>query len=394
MTDFIPIAQPALRGNEEKYILEAVRTGWISSNGKFIKEFETKIAEYLGVPYALAVSNGTCAIHLALLALGIGPGDEVIVPNLSFVATASPVKMIGAKPVFVDVRADDWNIDPTMIKEKITPKTKAIIPVHLYGKVADMDAIKRIAEENNLYIIEDAAEALGASYKGKMSGSLGHIGCFSLFGNKVITSGEGGVITFHDEKLYNQVMMLRDHGMSAEKRYWHSIVGYNYRMTNLQAAIGLAQLEKLDEYLKEREEIANEYLNNLQNVHEIEPFKLKKGDICWMYNIIIKDSAGITRDELVAKLKEKNIDSRPVFYPINAMEPYRDNENHEALEFINTYNISNNGLSLPTWVGLDKSKIQFICDNIKSIIDEAKAAKSNVHPDELYAQNLYKELGN
>ena len=242
----IPIAEPLLEEEELNNVMEAVKSGWISSKGKFIPEFEENFARYCGVKHSVATSNGTVALHLALATLGIKEGDEVIVPTLTFIATANAVRYTGAKPVFVDSNPDYWCIDPEKIEGAITPKTRAIIPVHLYGHPCDMEAIMAVAKKHDLYVIEDAAEAHGAEHKGRKVGSFGDIACFSFYGNKIITTGEGGMCLTDDEILAERMRILRDHGMNPGKRYWHDIVGFNYRMTNMQAAIGVAQLEKID----------------------------------------------------------------------------------------------------------------------------------------------------
>ncbi|NQU99168.1 MAG: DegT/DnrJ/EryC1/StrS aminotransferase family protein, partial [Parcubacteria group bacterium] len=242
----IQVSKPSLGREELNNVMEAIKSSWISSKGKFITEFEENFAEYCGVKYGIATANGTVALHLALKALKISKGDEVIVPDLTFIATANVVTYCNAKPIFIDSNPDYWCIDPEKIEEKITTKTKAIIPVHLYGHPCDMDAITKIAKKYGLYVIEDAAEAHGAGYKGKKVGSFGDISCFSFYGNKIITTGEGGMCLTNNQKLAERMKILRDHGMSPDKRYWYDVIGFNYRMTNIQAAIGVAQLKKID----------------------------------------------------------------------------------------------------------------------------------------------------
>ena len=245
----IPVSEPDISGNEKKYVLDCIETGWISSLGSYVTDFEEKFSRYCGAKHGVAVNNGTSALHLALAACGIGKGDEVIIPDMTFIATANVIAYLGGTPVFVDAEPRTWNIDVTKIKSKITKKTKAIMPVHLYGHPCDMDPLRELAEENGLLIIEDAAEAHGAEYKGKKVGALGTVGCFSFYGNKVITTGEGGMCVTNDEELAERMRLLKDHGMSAKKRYWHTVTGFNFRMTNIQAAIGVAQLEKIDQFI-------------------------------------------------------------------------------------------------------------------------------------------------
>lgn len=320
-SDFrIPVAQPELNGNELKYLTDALLSTWISSSGYYLNRFETEFSEFIGIKHGLAVSNGTVALHLALLALGIGQGDEVIVPDLTFAATINSVLYVGATPVIVDVEEDSWCIDPNEIEKAITPKTKAIIPVHLYGQAADMDRIMEIAKKHNLYVIEDAAEAHGAEYKGKKVGSFGHINCFSFFGNKVITTGEGGMCLTNDDELLEKMKIYKNHGMSVTKKYWHDVVGYNFRMTNLQAAVGVAQLERIDKILNDKQEIENNYKNILAGVSQIE-FQRNIPDrkkIIWLVSALIKER----RDEFIDFMQSEGIDIRPMFYPLSEMPVY------------------------------------------------------------------------
>jgi len=249
---YIPIAQPSLNGNELKYVTDALLSTWISSTGKYIDQFENDFSKYIDMRYGVSTSNGTTALHLALMALDIGEGDEVIIPDLTFAATINAVLHANATPVVVDVSEESWCIDPIEIQKAITPKTKAIIPVHLYGQPCEMDAIMSIAKKYNLKVVEDCAEAHGATYRDKKVGSFGDISCFSFFANKIITTGEGGMCLTNSKEIDVKLRQLRDHGMSKEKKYWHDMVGYNYRMTNIQAAIGCAQLERIDEILSWR----------------------------------------------------------------------------------------------------------------------------------------------
>ena len=318
--NFIPISEPLLGKEEKEKVIECMDSGWISSLGKYIPIFEDNFAHYCSSKYGVAVYNGTVAIQLALRALDISFGDEVIIPNLTFVATANAVAYTGAKPVLVDSEPETWNIDPTKIEEKITDKTKAIIVVHLYGHPCDMDAIQEIADKYNLPIIEDAAEAHGAEYKTKKTGSFGIISCFSFYANKTITTGEGGMCITNDKKLYDRMNFLKDHGMSKEKRYWHPEIGFNFRMTNLQAAIGVAQLEKIELFIDVKRKNALLYNSLLKGVKGITlpPEKEWAKSTYWMYSILIdKGEYGLSRDELIEKLKENNIDSRPFFYPMS-----------------------------------------------------------------------------
>lgn len=366
MNKYIPVYEPSITKKEIEYVLKALRSGWVSSLGEFIPRFEQEFAKYIGTKYALTTSNGTTALHLALVSLGIKKGDEVIVPDLTFIATANAVSYTGAKPVFADIEQETWCLSPASIKKVITRRTKAIIPVHLYGHPADMDEINKIAKEYNLYVIEDAAEAHGAEYKYKKVGSIGHCGVFSFYGNKIITTGEGGMITTNDEKLYEKAKFLRDHAMSKERRYWHTEVGYNYRMTNIQAALGLAQLERINELLKKKREIFNWYREFLQGIPGIilNPEKEWAKNVYWMVCLILNENIRISRDELIKKLKENGIDSRPFFYPISQMPMYSDNDfdNKISLE------ISQKGLNLPSGANLNYEDIIGITQYLKEFL--------------------------
>jgi perosamine synthetase len=360
----IPIAEPLLGEEELNNVTEAVKSGWISSKGKFIPEFEEKFARYCGVKHGVATSNGTASLHLALTALGIKHGDEVIIPTFTFIATANAVTYLGAKPVFVDAHPDYWCIAPEKIEEAITTKTRAIIPVHLYGHPCDMDAILAIARKHDLFVIEDAAEAHGAEYKGKKVGSFGEVSCFSFFANKIITTGEGGMCLTNDKILADTMRSLRDHGMSTTKRYWHDVVGFNYRMTNLQAAVGVAQLEKIDAFIDGKRNLAKSYVRALQGLSEMRSIKLHPEMpwakcVYWLYSILIERALGISRDNLMGKLRENEIESRPFFYPVHTLPPYKSNDRFPIAE-----QLTKKGISLPSSLNLDEKKIKHIVKSI------------------------------
>lgn len=361
----IPVAEPDLNGNELAYVKDCVKSGWISSAGGYIKKFEDKFAEYCQVKYATSTSNGTTALHLALSALGIKEGDEVIMPNLTFIATANTVRYCGATPVFIDIDEKTWNIDPSKIEEKITDKTKAIIPVHLYGNPCDMDAIIRIAKKHNLLIIEDCAEATGAEYKDKKVGSFGDIACFSFYGNKIITTGEGGMCVTNSKELIDKMNLFKNHGMNPKKRYWHDVIGFNYRMTNIQAAIGLAQLERIEEFIKIRRQNASFYNSLLRNIKGIQIPIEKEGtkNVYWMYCIVLEENANFSnRDELMNELEKQGIDSRPFFYTMSKMPPYMSNETIPVSE-----KVSSKGINLPSSTRLTQEEIAKIAKAIKII---------------------------
>lgn len=344
----IPIAIPNLGGNEFKYLIDAFLSTWISSKGNYIKKFEEAFSSYCfnkeNTPsYGIAVSNGTVALHLALAVLGIGPGDEVIVPDLTFAATINSVLYTGATPVIVDIDKESWCINPEEIEKNITPKTKAIIPVHLYGQPCEMDKIMHIAQKYNLFVVEDCAEAHGAEYKNQKVGTFGNIGCFSFFANKVITTGEGGMCITSDPDLADKIRVMRDHGMSKTKRYWHDMVGYNYRMTNLQAAIGLAQFERIDYILQEKEQLENLYKEKLKNkkLLEFQRNDLKdRKKITWMISILYRGN----KAKLMENFTANNIEVRPFFYPLSDMPIYAK----YAKNCIVSKEISKMGINFPT----------------------------------------------
>ncbi|MFT4802645.1 MAG: perosamine synthetase, partial [Flavobacteriaceae bacterium] len=288
----IPVYQPSLNGNEKKYVNECLDSTWISSKGKFVSEFENSFASYVGVKHATTVSNGTVAIHLALLALGIGEGDEVIVPTLTYISSVNTIVYTGAKPVFVDSLQETWQIDPSDVIRKITPKTKAIMAVHLYGHPCDMDALVAICKEHNLFLVEDCAEAIGTLYKGKHVGTFGDVSTFSFFGNKTITTGEGGMVITNDETLHDRAVHFKGQGLAKHRQYWHDVIGYNYRMTNICAAIGLAQLEQVENVLIEKKRVADTYRKCLENTSVT--FHNQIGDDInhsyWMCSILVKDA--------------------------------------------------------------------------------------------------------
>jgi perosamine synthetase len=355
----IPIAEPDIGNEELANVTEAVKSGWISSKGDYILDFEKGFSKYFDADFGISTSNGTTALHLALEALNIKTDDEVIVPTLTFIACANAVKYTGAKPVFVDSHPDYWCMDPVKIEEKITKKTKAIVPVHLYGHPCDMDAISKIAKNFDLYIVEDCAEAHGAKYKGKKVGSFGIISCFSFYGNKIITTGEGGMCITNDNQLAEKMRMLRDHGMSPQQRYWHEVIGFNYRMTNLQAAIGVAQLKKLDRFVERKRRIAKIYNQCLKDVNglELPPEMPWAKSIYWMYSILVTNSFKIDRNSLIEKLANFDIESRPFFNPIHTMPPYNENTKYPVAE-----KLSKEGLNLPSSVKLSDADLRRIAE--------------------------------
>lgn len=355
----LPIAAPAFPGNELRYVTECIVKNWISSQGRFVPEFESAFAKFCGVKHGIAVCNGTMALHLALVLAGVGPGDEVIVPVLTFIATANAVRYTGATPIFVDSEQDTWTMDVSLVKKQITSKTKAIIPVHLYGHPVDMDSLKKLAKEYDLFIIEDAAEAHGAKYKGEMVGSLGDIGCFSFFGNKIVTTGEGGMLTTDSDSLAERARVLRDHGMAKNKRYWHDVLGYNYRLTNLQAAVGVAQMEQVETLLERRRDLQRTYTEKLSLDPRIEmPRRVDWAEtVNWLYTVLLRQDCD--RDHVIEQLQHEGIDTRPVFYPLHYLPPYAQEGNFPIAE-----DISRRGLSLPTFASMGSSDVERVCSSL------------------------------
>ncbi|MBI5698828.1 DegT/DnrJ/EryC1/StrS family aminotransferase [Candidatus Saganbacteria bacterium] len=360
----IPVYKPFIDEQERKNVLDCLDTGWISSLGKYIPMFEQQFADYCGKKYGVATSNGTNALHMALKSLAIGVGDEVVVPALSFIATTNAVLYTNAKPIFVDSEMETWNIDPSLIENKITKRTKAIIAVHLYGQPVRIKLIKSIAKKHGLFLIEDAAEAHGAECNGKKVGSYGDISCFSFYGNKVITTGEGGMCLTNDRKVYEKLRMLRDHGMSKTVRYWHPEMGYNYRMTNIQAAIGLAQLKKIDMFIQNKRQIATWYDRELADVPGIvlPPRTKWAKSVYWLYSILITPECRIGRDGLMKKLHDCGVDTRPLFIPNHRM-PYIIMKNHDRFYVAET--LSKTGINLPSYPMLTEKEVKYVAACIK-----------------------------
>jgi perosamine synthetase len=359
MSFTIPIYQPSLSGNEKKYVNECLDSTWISSKGRFIAEFESQFAAFSQVRYATSVSNGTVALHLALVALGIGPGDEVIVPTLTYIASVNAIAFTGATPVFVDSIADTWQMDPDDVRRKITSKTRAIMAVHLYGHPCEMNTLATIAKDNGLFLVEDCAEAFGALYRGHHVGSFGDIATYSFFGNKTITTGEGGMVVTNDETLFDRAVHFKGQGLAKHRQYWHDVIGYNYRMSNICAAIGLAQLERADELLAKKKQLAQWYADELAGL----PITLHQevGEVrhsYWMCSILVEDSA--QRDPLREALESNGIETRPVFYPVHTMPMYAQKfQRHPVAESLGW-----RGINLPSWPDLSREQITRICTRI------------------------------
>lgn len=368
----IPLYKPWITDLEKRYVQEAIESSWISSRGPFLEQFENDFSMHVGTKYAIATCNGTCACHLALLAAGIRPGDKVLVPNLTFVATANAVKYCGAIPIFIDVDPNTWNMDLSQAEEKITDDVKAIFCVHLLGNPCDYEGLKRLKEKYGILIIEDCAEAIGASYKNMDVGSWFDVGVFSFFGNKTITTGEGGAITTSDKNIYQKALLYKGQGQT--HRYFHSVIGYNYRMTNVAAAIGCAQLQRIREIQTEKDRIFERYRSIFSNrSQKIISDDYEHGN--WIFAVTGKNPTDIEKNNI--------FETRRMFYPLTHLPPYR--QYNELLNSVNSYKIFNETIMLPSYPELTNEQIDII---IKYIDDNFQMSWFN-----LLDREIIMELG-
>jgi perosamine synthetase len=360
----IPVYQPSLNGKEKEYVLDCLDSTWISSKGKYISLFEDEFARRLNVGHATSVCNGTVALHLALLALGVGPGDEVLVPTLTYIASVNAIAYTGATPVFVDSDPKTWQMDPVDVERKITARTRAIMAVHLYGHPCDMDALMTLAHAHRLFVVEDCAEAFGSLYKGRLVGGLGHVATFSFFGNKTITTGEGGMVVTNDRTLHQRAVHFKGQGLAAHRQYWHDVIGYNYRMTNICAAIGLAQLEQADEFIAKKRAVAQWYQHGLEGSGvEVHAESAHVLHTYWMNSILVPQAS--MREPLREHLAAAGIETRPLFYPVHTMPMYSQKfQRHPVAE-----DLGWRGINLPSWPGLDHEQVRFIVDRIREFVE-------------------------
>jgi len=367
----IPVCEPLIGDSEKGNVLECLDTNWISSAGRFVSEFEKRFPrECCDVEYGVAVCNGTTAIHLAVAALGLGVGDEVICPSFTMIASANPIVYAGARPVFVDAEEETWNMDVSKIEQHITDRTKAIMVVHIYGHPCDMDPIMELAEKHNLKIIEDAAEAHGAEYRKKRVGGLGDIAAFSFYANKIITTGEGGMVVTDDKELADRAQLLKNLAFLREKRFLHRDLGFNYRMTNIQAAIGCAQLDRLDEFVEIKRKNAALYSSLLAKVPGVTTPAEKKWakNVYWMYSILIDPSEfGMSRDDLTKKLRDAGVDSRDFFVPMHKQPIYEKLGFTDDIRRPVSEMLGDRGLYLPSGLGLTEEQIHTVCQTVKKI---------------------------
>lgn len=371
MPKYIPVNTPLLNGNEKKYLIECIETGWISSEGPFIEKFEKSFSQKIHRKHAVAVSNGSDAIELSIKALDIGPGDEVIMPAFTIISCATAIVRVGAIPVLIDSDENTWNMDVSKIEEKITNKTKAIMVVHIYGLPVDMDPVLKLCKKYNLYLIEDAAEAHGLTYKGKPCGSFGNISIFSFYPNKLITTGEGGMVVTDDKKLYERSVSLRNLCFIPERRFIHYELGWNMRMTNLQAAVGLAQLEKWNEHIKKKRNTGKLYTRLLKNVPLIQLPVVKTTyaeNIYWVYGILLDEKCKYDATEMMGKLHSMGIGTRPFFYPLHLQPVFQRMGLFQKEKYPVSDKISKRGLYLPSGLGLKDSQLKKVVHAIKEIL--------------------------
>ena len=363
-----PVTEPHLDDSDRSHLLDAFDSGWISSQGPYLEQFERNFAEFSGTAHALATCNGTTALHLALMALDLKPGDEVIVPTFTYIASVNAIHYCGATPVFVDCSEDTWNADPVAVEAAITEKTVGIMPVHLYGMPCDMTAINNVAVKHGLWVVEDAAEAHGATIKGRRVGSLSTIACFSLFGNKVITTGEGGVVTTDNSALAERVALLRGQGMDPTRRYWFPVVGYNYRMTNLAAALGVSQLAKIDKLVGLHQQVHAWYREALGDMASLawQGNRPDTMNVHWLTSIRLRSSEyrPAIRDELMSRLRADGIDTRPFFYPMHILPPYVTETPFPVADAI-----SSSGINLPSSPRLTREDVQIIAERVRTHVN-------------------------
>jgi len=367
----IPVNEPLLDGNEKKYLIECIETGWISSEGPFVKKFEDELAAHIGRKFGIAVSNGSAALEVAVVALGIGPGDEVIMPAFTIISCAAAVIKAGATPVLVDCDPFLWTMDVGQVEEKITRRTKAIMAVHIYGLPVDMGPLLKLAGENDLFVIEDAAEAIGLVYRGGACGSFGDISTFSFYGNKHITTGEGGMIVTDDERIAESCRSFRNLCFQKEKRFYHEQLGWNYRMTNLQAALGVAQLEKLQLHTACKQKMGNLYNGLLEKIVGIQlpiPETDYAKNIYWVYGVVLKDSISLSVEKVMEMLGFKGVGTRPFFWPMHEQPVFQRrglfvNEKYPVAE-----RIARRGFYLPSGMAISGQQIHTVCETLTKIM--------------------------
>jgi perosamine synthetase len=375
----ILVSGPSITQKEIDYVTDAVTNAWYSNANIYHDRFEQAFAKYLNMRYAIALPSCTSAIHLSLLAMGVGSGDEVVVPDATWIASAAPITYVGATPVFADIDRQTWCLSADAFAASITPKTKAVIAVDLYGNMPDMDAVCEVAKKNSISVIEDAAEAVGSEYKGQKAGSFGDTSVFSFHGSKTLTTGEGGMLVTDRDDLYHRVLFLRDHGRKpGDKMFWNTEVAYKYKMSSMQAALGLAQLERIDDLVARKREIFGWYKEELRTVDGLtlnpEPPTTKNS--YWMVTIVLDESVGVGKEYLIKEMNARNIDCRPFFYPLSSIPAYRDSERAREARERNriSYQISPYGINLPSGLQLSRDKVTYVCDTLREVLERHHSA--------------------
>lgn len=373
----VPVNEPHIAKNALKYVSECINTGWVSSAGRYLKEFEEEFAKYIGVKHAITTTNGTASLHLAIAALDIKKGDEIILPSHTMMSSAAAVVYTGATPILVDVERDSWNMNVDQVKKKITKRTKAIMPVHVYGHPVDMDPLLELAKKHKMAIVEDAAESTGAEYKGVKTGAIGDIGCFSFYANKIITTGEGGMLVTNSDRIATHARLLKDMAHSPKRRFLHEEIGFNYRMTNMQAALGVAQLEEVEEYVAKKRWMANIYNERLSKIKGLTlPIERPWAkNVYWMYGILVEDEFGATRDELKDMLYKQGVDTRTFFIPMHKQPALKKLGLFKGERYPISDEIGHRGLYLPSGLAITEDQILTVCKaitDVKKQIDKKK----------------------
>jgi len=371
----IPVCEPLLGGREAEYVRDCLDTSWISSAGTYLARFEAGFARYCGCEHGVTTTSGTTALHLAVAARGLGPGDEIIMPTFTIAATVFAALYAGATPVLVDADPDTWTMRVDDIAAKVGPRTRAILPVHIYGHPCDMDPIRELARRHDLWVLEDAAEVHGAEYKGKKCGSLGDAACFSFYANKIISTGEGGMVVTNDGAFAERCRSLKNLAFNRDRRFLHDAVGFNYRMTNLQAALGVAQLEKVDDYVALRRQHGARYTALLRGVEGLRlPVERPWArNVYWMYGVVVEDGFGCSRDDLMAGLAERGVETRTFFIPMHEQPVLHQRELFRNQHFPVASDLGRRGLYLPSSTGLTEEDLAYVVDAVR---DVQRAARS------------------
>ncbi|MCO5211887.1 MAG: DegT/DnrJ/EryC1/StrS family aminotransferase [Caldilinea sp.] len=382
MLDRIPVAGPWITSKEIEYVSAAATNAWYDNANIYHQKFESAFAEYIGMQYATALPSCTSAIHLALAALGIGPGDEVIVPDSTWIASAAPIQYVGATPVFADVDVQTWCISVESVRRYITPATKAIIFVDLYGNLPNLDALCTLRQETGIPLIEDAAEAIGAEFQGRRAGSFGDVGVFSFHGSKTLTTGEGGMLVTNRQDVFERVIIMRDHGRHpGDTMFFNAEVGFKYKMSSLQAALGLAQLERIDELIERKRTIFSWYVEELNDVPELTlNFEAPETrNVYWMNSIILDQRLGVRKEQLIEWLRAKKIDCRPFFYPLSSLPAFRSHRQAQTGSIDNpiAYQLGACGVNLPSALLLDRRQVAYVCEAVRSFLESIRTRHAN-----------------